>query len=285
MTATDHPRFALTPGIAGGLGPFAHLWLERRLLERAAARFGAASDGDFPAWLVCSMPHTPDRTAALARQADDPTPFLLRSLERLKAGGADFAAVACNTAHAFLPRLAEAGSLPLPVVHVVVETADAVRRAFPAVRQVGLLATTGTVRAGLFTRALADRGIELVAPDERAQECDVMTAIYGPMLAGRRAGGIKAGQADTPDPHGLSPRQRLQQSADRLVTQQRAELILVACSEISLVADGLTRAAPMVDSMDVLADAVLDLAVGQRRLADLADSSAWPRPCSEMAPR
>ncbi len=326
--STRHPRFPLVPGLAGGLGPYAHLLLERRLLELCVQRFGAGGDGDFPDWVVSSMPQTPDRTEALAGRGPDPTPFLLRTLERLRDAGADFAAIACNTIHAFLPGIA-AGRLPLPVVHVVCETVARVRRNLPAVRRIGLLATDGTCRSGLFAAAFAEAGLELICPPGADQDALVTAAIYGAAgPGGRRSGGIKGGQIDAGDP---SPRQLVAQAADAMVRRHGAEAIVVACSELSLAlpfgpdlpADGRpgdqTRAAsppgasrpgrdstasssrptrrdstasssrslgrettspieatPIIDTMDVLADAVLDLASGRRSLADLPGPADWP---------
>jgi hypothetical protein len=36
-------------------------------------------------------------------------------------------------------------------------------------------------------------------------------------------------------------------------------------------------AVPLVDTMDVLAEAILDLAAGNRKLSDLPDPKRWPR--------
>lgn len=100
-------------GIVGGLGPFAHIDFERKLLAAASTLIGARRDQDFPQWVLSSIPQTPDRTEAYFGEAEDPTPVLLRSLERLRRAGADFAVVACNTAHLFLERLREESPLAL----------------------------------------------------------------------------------------------------------------------------------------------------------------------------
>ena len=275
-TTVRHPRFPLVPGIAGGMGPHAHVCLERRLLELAARRFDIRGDADYPDWVVSSVPQTPDRTEALTGRGADPSAALAYSLRRLKAAGADFAAIACNTAHAFLPAMWRAGHVPLPVVHVVLETLAALRVRHPLVRRVGLLATTGTCRSELFARAFGQAGIEVLLPDQAGQE-SVMTAIYGPVIGGRRAGGIKAGVLDG----GISsPRRLLWREAGELV-DAGAQAVVVACSEISMAvsldrSEAAALGAPILDSMDVLADAILDLASGQRPLHALAGPEDWP---------
>ena len=108
-------------GIVGGLGPFAHLDFERKLLDAASELVGARRDQDFPQWVLSSIPQTPDRTEAYFGKTDDPTPSLGRSLERLRGAGADFAVVACNTAHLFLERLREES--PVPILSLIEVTA------------------------------------------------------------------------------------------------------------------------------------------------------------------
>jgi aspartate racemase len=67
-------------GIAGGMGPHAHIEFEQRLL---AAIKSPSSDQDYPEWVVSSVPQTPDRTLALLEEGPSPMPWLLRSFKRL----------------------------------------------------------------------------------------------------------------------------------------------------------------------------------------------------------
>ncbi len=277
----SHPKFPLIPGIVGGLGPFAHVGFEKRLLELAAERFGADGDADFPEWIVSCVPQVPARSETRFAGAADPGPYLLRSFLRLEKAGADFLAVACNAAHAFLPAIAD--EIPLPLVHVVPETVDYVLRRYPSVRRVGLLATTCTCRSGLFGQAFASRDVELVYPTDTEDDFDpsnllerlVMRAVYGPAVGAKRSGGIKAGLLDEGNP---LPGDLLREAANWLVEQQAAEVVIVGCSEISLAIGPDDVPVPVVDTMDVLALAVLDLARGERPLKDLPAPDTWPKP-------
>ena len=83
-TKGDIPTQIEIIGIAGGMGPFAHLDFERKLLESARELMGASRDQDYPEWVVSSVPATPDRTLAFIGEGEDPLPYLERSLLRLQ---------------------------------------------------------------------------------------------------------------------------------------------------------------------------------------------------------
>ena len=78
-------------GIVGGLGPYAHIDFERKLLESAQTLIGISSEQNYPEWVLSCIPCTPDRTEAILGNAPDPSPWLLRSLDVLERAGADFA--------------------------------------------------------------------------------------------------------------------------------------------------------------------------------------------------
>ncbi len=247
-------------GIVGGLGPFAHIDFELKLLDAASELIGARRDQDFPQWVLSSIPQTPDRTEAYFGEADDPTPVLLRSLERLRRAGANFAVVACNTAHLFLERLREAS--PLPIVSLIEVTADEAARIGPG-GSVGLLATSGTLRSRLYHDPLEVRGLRPVCPfdlesGETLQRRYVMEPIYGPWVDGRhQGGGIKT--------DGGSPRARalLEEAAGRLVADGGADVLVAGCTEIPLALEGAEVAGrPLLDPARLLAAAAVRYAYG-----------------------
>lgn len=242
-------------GIVGGLGPFAHIDFERKLLEAASELTGARRDQDFPQWVLSSIPRTPDRTEAFFGEADDPTPSLRQSLERLRGAGADFAVVACNTAHLFLGRLREES--PVPIMSLIEVTADEAARIAPG-GSAGLLATSGTLRSRLYHDPLEARGLRPVSPfdledGETLQLGNVMAPIYGPFVDGRhRGGGIKT--------DGGSPRARklLEEAARLLVEGAAVDVLVAGCTEIPLALEGAEVAGrPLLDPAALLAAAAI----------------------------
>jgi aspartate racemase len=221
-------------GILGGMGPAATADFYTKLVQMTVAN----RDQDHPRVVIWADPTVPDRTEALLGRGPDPTEALIAGARALGASGATLLAVPCNTAHAFAPAAAAAAGLPL--VHMVDEVADHLRRAHPRVSAVGLLATTGTITAGLYQHALRQAGITTIVPDPQVQDHEVMGAIRD-IKAGARPAEAAAS---------------FERAADTLV-DRGAQALLAGCTEVPLALDGTGCPAPLVDPALVLAAAVL----------------------------
>jgi aspartate racemase len=222
-------------GILGGMGPAATAQFYTTLIRRTPA----ASDQDHLRVVMWADPTVPDRNAAVAGRGPDPTPWLLHGSRVLENAGADLIAVPCNAAHAFLPEVRRA--VDVPILDMVDETVRRVTAAHPDARRVGLLATDGTLRAGLYDRAFGQLGIDVLAPDPTDQDRLVMGSVYG----------IKVGRT------GPAVRANLVAAAETLVARG-AEVIVGACSELPLVLGDGELAVPLVDTAEALTDAVIE---------------------------
>ncbi len=265
------PSWKHVIGILGGMGPHAHIEFESLLLDASAKALGRPLlDQDYPSWVVSSMPSIPDRTRALLDGAESPVEAMVESASRLE-GAAAFAVIPCNTAHAFLPEVQRRVSLPfLDMIEVTAESA--VERVGTS-GCIGLLAVSGTVRSGIYRKA-----IEALAPrarivslldlegGEELQERLVMEPIFGPLLDGRRAGGgIKSGAFRDPKCREVLA-VRLRDAARRLA-DAGASLILTACTEIPLVLGRESAAEiPLLDPMEAAAEEAVAIALGEKPL-------------------
>lgn len=217
-----------TIGVLGGMGPEAGAaFFERIVRETAADR-----DQDHPPVVLDSLPQVPDRTEAILHGGRDPVPALRRGLAVLGHAGADFAVMSCISAHYFLPRLVPRS--PLPLISLIDETVAAVKKMKPVPQTIGLLATDGTVRSGIFARAFEAEGIAVLAPTSRAQ-ARLMTAIYGKR-------GIKAGFTRGP------AREAVLEVARELVGRG-AEAVVAGCTEVPLILGPADLPVPLVDPM------------------------------------
>lgn len=230
-----------TIGVLGGMGPEATGYF----FERVVANTLAAADQDHIPVVVMSIPQIPDRTEAILQGGRSPLPFLLRAAEALRQAGADFAVIPCISAHYFRPGLA-AGSR-LPVLDLLEETLAALVEQRPRIETVGLIATTGTVRARIVHDRFEPAGIRVLVPSG-AEQRRVMTAVYG-----RR--GIKAGFTEGP------PRQTLLDVAGALV-RRGALAILAGCTEVPLVLRDQDLPVPLIEPMDIGARAAVRRAGG-----------------------
>ncbi|MFF4991474.1 aspartate/glutamate racemase family protein [Streptosporangium saharense] len=234
MSRSPGPRLV---GVLGGMGPAATVDFYGKLVEETAA---PCDQGHVPV-VIWGDPRVPDRSLSLLGAGEDPTPHLRRGIAALREAGCEVLAVPCNTAHAFVPPLAEEAGLEL--VSIVEVTADAL--AADGARAAGVLATSGTLRAGLYGEALRRRGVTVVEPDEAGQR-RVMAAITA----------VKGGGAGPGDRRAL-----VEVSLD--LVGRGAERIVTACTEIVLALETALVPVPVLDPARLLARRVAAVALGR----------------------
>ena len=223
-----------TIGIIGGMGPGATC----TLFQYITARIPARRDQDHLHVIINSDPSTPDRTAAIVGDGDSPLPWLVRSARLLESVGATVLAIPCVTAHAYLDGLRS--SVSVKVLSIVEETRDLLQRAYPHLRCLGFLATDGALRADI---AAPLRMTYRVLTPSQHEQCNVMAAIYGPF-------GIKTRGVNT-------TASSLLNGAARCLVTRGAEVIVAACTEIPLGLRPKDVSVPLVDTLEVLADALI----------------------------
>jgi len=226
-------------GVLGGMGPAATADFYQKLVDATPA----TTDQQHLRVVMWSDPTVPDRTAALMDDGPDPTPWLLRGLRILTEAGADLIAMPCNTAHAFFTPAA--GRTGVPIVHMIDQAVRAVIEITPPVRRVGLLATTGTLRAGLYQDWLGRAGLQAVLPTDDDQEDLVATAIRA-VKAGDRGSRVSG----------------LLEVAGAGLVHRGAQVIIAGCTEIPLVVGEWCASIPVIDPTRVLARAVVAAALG-----------------------
>jgi aspartate racemase len=229
-------------GVLGGMGPLATADFYAKLVRLTPAR----TDQDHLRVIIDSNPKIPDRTAGLEGKGPDPTPHLVATAQALERAGAEVIAMPCNSAHAYLPAIRH--SVRTPVLDIMEEVAAAAAALTPRPRAIGLLATPGTVRARLYHRALASRGIAVVEPTAIEEE-DVYAAINA----------VKAGDL------GPAARARLHGVARALIRRGAAAIIL-GCTELPLVMSSQDVSVTLLDGTEILAAAALREALPPGRL-------------------
>jgi len=222
-------------GILGGMGPEATVEFFRKVVEATPAK----RDQDHLPIIVNCDPSIPDRTAHILGEGPDPLPAMIAAGEKLASAGATLGAIPCMTAHAFLEGLR--ARLPFPFLSAFEELALRLRSSYPDAKRIGVLATTGSIRAGLYGKNLSDWRIHY--PDEEAQTRFVMEAIYGEH-------GIKSGN------RGNEPRRLLREAGNRLAARG-ADILIAGCTEIPLALHPGDFEIPLLDPMQILAEAAV----------------------------
>lgn len=228
-------------GIIGGMGPEATVDLMNRVIKATPA----LDDGDHIRMLVDNNPKVPSRIKALLEgKGESPVPCLQDMARRLTAWGVDFLAMPCNTAHYFYRDIRNA--VTIPVLDMIDLAVQAVKRRNPELECVGLLASTAVIRLGLYERSFAENNVAVVTPADRFQS-NLMQAIKK----------IKAGA------YRNEVMETIQAAADNLLERGPGAL-LVACTEISIVAGQIHSTVEIFDSAQILAEVIVKEARNMR---------------------
>jgi aspartate racemase len=150
-----------TLGIVGGLGPESTIDYYRRILVEWKRDDPFSS----PSIVIDSLDVGRGlRLVEHDRQAL--VDYLLASLRRLAAAGADVAAMAANTPHVVFDELV--AHSPIPMVSIVEACAEEAQRR--DLRRLGLLGTRFTMEGSFYPTVFARRGIAVFSPngEERA---------------------------------------------------------------------------------------------------------------------
>jgi aspartate racemase len=212
------------------MGPYATVDFIAKLIRLTGAE---REQDNVPFFLHCD-PTVPDRSSAVLGMGSDPLPWLTDGLAVLEKAGVTAIAMPCNTAHFWHGVLArQTKALFFDMVSLTAEAAISKSQDGAAI---GVLATTGTIQAGLYRNALYARGVRAMQPNGEVQ-ADVD---YGISAAKRgffeEAGGIFANAA-----HAL-------QNAG-------CQTIILGCTEIALALDALYSSL-----LEQLVDSNLELA-------------------------
>ena len=220
-----------TLGIIGGVGPLATMFIGEMIVRLTRA----TKDQDHVHTIIDNDTSIPDRTAyILDPTKENPVPVIQKDAVKLVAAGAEVICIPCNTAHTFYDDISKAS--PAPVLHMIRETAKRAKEL--GSKRVGILATDGTVFSKVYQTALLEQGIEPVLPDEAIQ-AKVMSVIYEYVKAGRDV-----------------TIEQWEEIAHHMKDLQ-CDLVILGCTELSIVNKDLKLGKYYIDSLIVLAETAI----------------------------
>lgn len=229
--------------ILGGMGTMATESFVRLLNSRTPAH----QDQDYLNYILVNHATVPDRTAyILDPKLASPVKAILSDIEQQNLLHPQFYVLTCNTAHYFYDIFqAEANA---PILHMPREAVLALKKTFGARGQkVAILATEGTIKAGVYAAELKKAGFEPLIPP-RALQDKVNHLIYD----------------DVKENNYLNQPLffEILQDAEDL----GCDLSILGCTELSLVAEFVEKNPyRYIDAQSVLVDKTIELALKEQK--------------------
>lgn len=227
-----------TIGILGGMGPLATADLFRKIITLTDAK----CDNEHIEMIVENNTKIPDRTDYIINNGDDPTRHMIKSAIRLEMMGVDVIVMPCNTAHYFYDEIIK--YIDIPFINMIIETAKHTKKLYPDTKKIGLLATKGTCKAGIYDKIFDEYDLKLVKPEEKYQKY-VTELIYD----------IKGGKTDI-DLSGF-------QSALNELKKQEAEIFILGCTELPVAFQMFNIDEKCIDPTTILACSAIEF-VGRK---------------------
>ena len=214
-------------GILGGMGPLA----TAKFLEKIVERTPIKSEQDHIDLIIYSKPSLPDRTAYILDKTKESPVKRMNTYIKELGEKVDLVVIPCMTAMYFYEEIRDGKAV---VYFPQVVLAEVIKQGH---RRIGILATEGTRVGRVFERCVEqcfkDVGLTIIFPEEKVQE-QVMSVIYG----------IKKGEGVDVE------------RVEYILEEMKAyapDVILLACTELSLIKGMYPEEVLYVDTLEVLA--------------------------------
>ena len=156
-------------GIVGGIGPQAGVDLLEKIIDQTIAQ---TDQEHLPVALLSYPEKISPRTAFLDGIIKTNPGFeIAKVILKLEKLGAGVIGIACNSAHSaeiynvITEELKKVGS-GIKLINIIEEVADFVKSNNPGIKNIGVLCTSGTCRAGIYQDILAKKGLKAILPDK-----------------------------------------------------------------------------------------------------------------------
>lgn len=231
-------------GVIGGMGPLATQLFYKMVIENTDAH----KDQEHINMVILNHATMPDRTEAIMEDhLDDLLERLTEDAQTLEKSGADYIAIPCNTCHVLIDELQDKTSLP--VVNMIRAAVDAILKAHGSGARVGIMATDGTVKMGLYQKECEAQGLIPIIPSQNNQKL-VMKIIYD---------GIKDG-----GPIDYDEFEMIEQE----FRDQECDCVIMACTELSCFKEKYELSDYFVDAMGAMASEAIVLCEKKLRRND-----------------
>jgi len=215
-------------GIVGGLGPASTIDYYRDIIEIYRRTHG---DDQYPEIVIDSVNMGELVRGIEAGDFDLVAHILLRSISNLEKAGASFAAIASNSPHIVWNLIKD--KAPIPLVSIIDAACDHIVN--HQYKKVLIFATKFTMKNGLYSAALSDRGIDWILPNE--EDIETLGDIIYPNLEN----GIVIEE----------DKRRMVGIAEKYIKQYEADSLLLGCTEIPLMIKSHDVSVPVINTTEI----------------------------------
>lgn len=168
--------------------------------------------------------------------------LLGKAAKCLERAGADFILICTNTIHKVAPQIASA--IQIPMIHIADATADELKKC--GIGRAGLLGTKYTMLQDFYKNRLADRGIDVLIPDEADVET-INAVIFEELCVGKI---------------NEDSRKKFQRMIEKL-KEAGAEGVILGCTELGLLIRQSDASIPVFDTAVIHAKKAAQIAMSE----------------------
>ena len=207
--------------------------------EGYGARIGSRSkSGENPPMVIESLNLAVAYDLVAKQDWEGFTDLFVKAIGILQGAGAEFAAIAANTAHIVIDEIQAQSDLP--IIGIVDETCKQAQK--QGHRKLIVFGTGFTMNSGMYEAKCAQYGLEAILPDE-AQRQTIHNIIFPNLEAG-----IVLEQE----------REAILKIAKNMLIQHQADALVLGCTELSLVIQEGDLDTALLDTATIHIDAILD---------------------------
>ena len=215
-------------GIIGGIGPASTVDYYNEIIT--GYRKNIDSD-DYPKIIINSINMNEMLSLVANKKWDDLAQLLVNAVNDLKNGGADFAAIACNTAHIVFDRVQQKADLP--IISIVKSTCEEAKEKH--CKRVLILGTTFIMSNPLYIDALNDYMITAIPPSNA--EIEKIHNIIFPNLEN----GIVIPK----------DKEKMLEIVDDLIERNNIDSVLLGCTELPLMIKKEDLPCPILNTTEI----------------------------------
>lgn len=218
-----------TIGILGGLGPETTSHVYHSIIDS----FRNSGQKTYPSILIYNLPFPfiiENEAIIEGKNSHKMLPYLIEGAKILQKGGADFGILPCNTLHKYINKIRS--SVQIPFLSILDETVLKLKS--DKIKKVGILATETTKRDKLYDKIFSKNKITILYPSNSEQEA--INKIIIELLNNKK---------------NESQTEKIKEACSSL-KEQDVDAILLACTDLQIIASNINISIPIIDTTEIL---------------------------------